>query len=103
MLGKNITSKSKAVASVNGAGNWTNWNGPLSAPYWVIKLADDYSWTIIGQPSRKGFWIMSRTPFMDQSLLSNLIRWGQQMGFDLTKIETPDQSCFKATSIEALA
>ena len=28
-FGKNVTSKSKAVAKVNGYGNWTNLNGPL--------------------------------------------------------------------------
>lgn len=38
ILGKNITSNSKAVAKTYGYGNWTNWNGPISAPYWIIKL-----------------------------------------------------------------
>lgn len=62
IFGKNITSNSKAVATVNGYGNWTNVNGPLKAPYWVINLDPNYQWAIIGQPSRKGFWIMSRKP-----------------------------------------
>ena len=60
-----MTSKSKAVATVDGYGNWTNVNGPLlSAPYWVIKLDANYQWAVIGQPSRKGFWIMNRKPVM---------------------------------------
>jgi lipocalin len=42
IFGKNITSKSKAVATVNGYGNWTNVNGPITAPYWVIKVDENY-------------------------------------------------------------
>lgn len=38
ILGKNITSKSKAIATVPGYGNWTSVNGPISAPYWIINL-----------------------------------------------------------------
>lgn len=76
IFGKNITSNSKAVATVDGYGNWTNWNGPLSAPYWIINLDPNYQWVVIGQPSRKGFWIMHRKPHMDQSLLRTLIDWG---------------------------
>ena len=69
IFGKNITSNSKAVAKTQGYGDWTNWNGPLSAPYWIIKLDSNYEWVIIGQPSRKGFWIMSRKPTMEKPLL----------------------------------
>lgn len=86
IFGRNITSKSKAIADVKGYGNWTNWNGPLSAPYWILKLDPEYQWTVIGQPSRKGFWIMSRTPTMDKSLLNFLIKWGVDNHFDLTNI-----------------
>ena len=95
IFGRNITSKSKVVASVPGYGNWTNWNGPLQAPYWIVNLDPDYQWNIIGQPSRKGFWIMSRKPFMEESLLNSLIEWGKEHGFNLTKLEKEDQSCFK--------
>ena len=87
ILGRNVTSKSKAVATVPGYGNWTNWNGPLQAPYWILRLDKDYQWTIIGEPSRKGFWIMARKPTLDQSLLDELIAWGKAEGFDLSRLE----------------
>lgn len=94
MFGKNITSKSKAVATVPGYGNWTNVNGPITAPYWVINLDPNYEWVVIGQPSRKGYWIMSRKPHMDQTLLRSLIDWGAAREFNLKDLEYPDQSCF---------
>ena len=37
IFGKNVTSNSKAVATVPGYGNWTNVMGPVKAPYWVIE------------------------------------------------------------------
>ena len=91
--GKNITSNSKAVATVPGYGNWTNWNGPLSAPYYIIET--NYEWTMIGQPSRKGLWIMNRKPKMDESLLSQLYQKAEGLGFNISKMERADQSCFQ--------
>ncbi len=48
IFGRNITSKSKAVATVDGYGNWTNVMGPIKGDYWVIKLDEDYKWAVIG-------------------------------------------------------
>ncbi len=33
---------------------------PLKFDYLVLEVADDYSWTIIGVPNQKYFWIMAR-------------------------------------------
>ena len=29
--------------------------------YWVIDLADDYSWAVVGEPKRRYLWVLSRT------------------------------------------
>ena len=34
-------------------------------PFLIIDLDDDYSYTVIGIPSRKHVWIMSRDPIMN--------------------------------------
>ena len=81
-----------------GYGNWTNWNAPISAPYWILNLDKDYQWVVIGQPTRKGFWIMSRKPVMEKALLDELINWGKDHEFNLTKLEYADQSCFTKAS-----
>jgi lipocalin len=95
-LGQNITSKSKAVATVPGYGNWTNVNGPAKADYWIVEMDPDYQWTIIGQPSRKGFWIVARDFKIDQSLMDKLIARGKELEFDLSDLEMEDQSCHKS-------
>lgn len=49
------------------SGNWKvspMW--PIKIPFQVIELADDYSYTVIGYPSRAYVWIMSRKPTMDE-------------------------------------
>ena len=30
--------------------------------YWVIELAPDYRYAVVGEPSRKYLWVLSRTP-----------------------------------------
>ena len=35
--------------------------GPFYGDYWVLNHADDYSWSIVGEPSGRYLWILSRT------------------------------------------
>jgi apolipoprotein D and lipocalin family protein len=93
IFGKNITSKSSLAADAPGLGNFTNWNGPISAPYWVIDLDYLYRWVVIGQPSRKGYWIQSRTKTLEQDLVDGLNKKWSGMGFNLSNLEYMDQSC----------
>lgn len=99
ILGQNITSKSKAIATIPGYGNWTNVNGPAKADYWIVQMDPDYQWAIIGQPSRKGFWIVARDYKIDKSLLDKLIARGKELEFDLSDLEMEDQSCQKSKKV----
>ncbi len=102
IFGKNITSKSKAVATIPGYGNWTNFNGPygsVKGDYWIVQIDPDYTWAIIGQPSRKGFWITARDYKMEKSLLDKLIARGKELEFDLSDLVMTDQSCHTSRKI----
>lgn len=35
---------------------------PVPAPYWILELADDYSYAVVGEPDRKMLWLLARTP-----------------------------------------
>ena len=35
--------------------------------YWILELDREYRWALVGDPSRKYLWILSRTPVMDQA------------------------------------
>lgn len=34
--------------------------GPFWGDYWVIDRADDYSWSIVGEPSGRYLWVLTR-------------------------------------------
>jgi apolipoprotein D and lipocalin family protein len=93
MFGRNITSKSTIVSDAPGLGNFTNHNGPLTAPYWVIDIDYLYRWVVIGQPNRTGYWIQSRTKTMEKDTIDEINNKWASMGFNLSDLEYMDQSC----------
>lgn len=68
-----------------------SWINAVWAPYWVIQLADDYRYAVIGEPNRKFLWILSRTPTLDpqdRAIINGLL---QQQGYDPTKLQEEPQ------------
>ncbi|QQS40347.1 MAG: lipocalin family protein [Acidobacteriota bacterium] len=58
--------------------------------YWVIDLADDYSYAVVGDPKREYLWILSRTPELETSVYQGILRRVEEKGFDPGKlVETP--------------
>lgn len=66
---------------------------PFKGDYWIIELADDYSYAMIGHPNREYFWILSRTPKIDDELYNSLLLKAKDKGFDITKIIKTVQEC----------
>lgn len=66
---------------------------PFSGKYWIIALAPDYSYAMVGHPNRKYLWILSRKPKMDEATYHHLTALAASKGFDLKKLVTTDQSC----------
>ncbi len=66
---------------------------PFRAPYWVVGLADDYSWALVSGPSRKYLWILAREPVMDTETYRALLKMLRENGFDIEKLRFCDQSC----------
>lgn len=64
---------------------------PFSGNYWVIALGQDYDYAVIGDPSRKYLWILSRTPRMDEKLYAELIEQIKAHGYDTSRIERTPQ------------
>jgi len=66
---------------------------PFRASYWIVGLADDYSWALVSGPSRRYLWVLSRTPDMAQETYQALVHQLQANGFDTDKLVLRDQSC----------
>jgi apolipoprotein D and lipocalin family protein len=52
--------------------------------YWIIDLAADYSYAVIGEPSRKYLWVLSRTPALDDAILHDVLARIREKGYDIT-------------------
>jgi len=60
------------------------------ADYWVIDLAPDYSWAVVGEPDRKFLWVLSRTPQMPQALYAEVLK-RQEGYYDLSRLARTEQ------------
>lgn len=66
---------------------------PFKGDYWIIELADDYSWVAVGSPKRNFLWIMSRTKTMDETLYKQINQKLINKGFDVYKLVKTRQDC----------
>ncbi|RZL20311.1 MAG: hypothetical protein EOO89_00645 [Pedobacter sp.] len=59
---------------------------PFKGKYWIIDLADDYSYAVVGHPKRKYLWILSRTSTMNETLYNAIVERAASKGFDISKL-----------------
>ncbi len=63
---------------------------PLSADYFIMKRDDEYKWAIVGHPSRKYLWFLSRTPKIDEKLFQEMSEFAKEHGFPVEKLIRPE-------------
>ncbi len=63
---------------------WFFW--PFKGDYWIIDLDPDYQWAVVGVPSRKYLWILSRTPTLDGAVYDGILRRVIEKGYDPTRL-----------------
>lgn len=59
---------------------------PFKGKYWIIDLADDYSYAVVSHPNRKYLWVLSRTSKMEDKTYEQILSRLKSNGFDLTKL-----------------
>jgi apolipoprotein D and lipocalin family protein len=85
------------IKSANGTAKLADKQGPSSklkvtffwpfyGNYWILDLDSDYRWVAIGEPGRKYFWILSRTPELDKPILDGILERARAQGYDLSKL-----------------
>ena len=61
--------------------------------YWIIGLAEDYSWAVVGSPDREYLWILARTGRLDEQRLAAARTAAAANGFDMARlVQTPQAS-----------
>ena len=55
---------------------------PVWGDYWIIALAPDYSWAVVGGPERRHGWILARTPELETATLATIHQRLEELGYD---------------------
>ncbi len=87
--GRERTARGTATV-LPGSGNArlrVNFGGPVSGDYWIIGLDPGYRWAVVGHPSRRYLWILSRTPAMDEPTYRMAVALAVGQGYDPTRLE----------------
>jgi apolipoprotein D and lipocalin family protein len=50
-----------------------NFKWLFSGDYWIIQLADDYSYAVVSEPTEKHIWILSRTPSIAEDVYQSIL------------------------------
>jgi apolipoprotein D and lipocalin family protein len=46
---------------------------PTTGQYWIIAVAEDYSWAVVTDPDRRSLYILSKTPELDLQSYTNAL------------------------------
>ena len=65
---------------------------PFTAPYWILALDEAYQHALVGVPSRRYLWILSRTPEMPISAFREYVKMASREGYAVEElIVTPHE------------
>ena len=62
---------------------------PFYGDYWILDLANDYSWALIGEPAGKYFWILARDKKLSPELEESLLVKAEKLGYSRKDLVKP--------------
>jgi apolipoprotein D and lipocalin family protein len=83
---KQAKGRAKIVDTTSNARLKVSFFWPFWGDYWIIDLDPDYRWAVVGVPSRKYLWILSRTPEMDDEIYQQIVSRLRDQGYDPTRL-----------------
>jgi apolipoprotein D and lipocalin family protein len=87
---KTITGRATVVPGSGNARLKVSFFGPFAGDYWIIGLDEkNYSWALVGHPSRRFLWILSRQPTMPESLYRQIVSIAVGKGYAADRIMRP--------------
>jgi apolipoprotein D and lipocalin family protein len=81
-----VDERSFARLKVRFAPAWLSFLPFVWGDYWIIGLAEDYSWALVGSPDRKYLWILARTPRLDEETAAKARGIARANGFDVDRL-----------------
>ena len=62
------------------------WIWPFTVKYWILNLAPDYTWALVGTPNHKSLSILSRTTTLSAEVLADIEAKASAQGFNTPKL-----------------
>ena len=84
---KTSEGKAKIVEDSGNAKLKVSFFGPFYVgDYWVLDRADDYSWSIVGEPSGRYLWLLTRTAQPSAEVRQTMMNRSRELGYDLSLV-----------------
>lgn len=83
--------RAKRTGDALGAKLKVSFFGPFYGDYWVLDHADDYSWSIVGEPSGRFLWILTRKSTPSAETQSRLLERAKALGYNLSRLHVTQQ------------
>jgi apolipoprotein D and lipocalin family protein len=83
--------KAKIVDGGGGAKLKVSFFGPFYGDYWVLDRAEDYNWSIVGEPSGRYLWILTREARPDPAMVAMIKSRVTEMGYDWSLVRMTQQ------------
>ncbi len=65
---------------------WLRWIPMIKADYWIVDLADDYSYAAVATADSQYLWLLARQPKLDEMTYKKLLERVAKQGFDVAKL-----------------
>lgn len=84
---KSAEGRAKIVPESGNAKLKVSFFGPFYVgDYWVLDHADDYTWSIVGEPSGRYLWILTRDAKPAAAARTSLVERVRALGYDVTML-----------------
>ncbi len=83
---KKARGKARIVADSRNAKLKVSFFGPFYGDYWVLDHDDDYTWSIVGEPSGRYLWLLSRSTHPNAETRAAILNRAAALGYDLTLV-----------------
>jgi apolipoprotein D and lipocalin family protein len=94
-----VEGKARVIAGSNNSKLEVSFFWPFWGDYWIVALDPDYKHVLVGEPSRKYAWLLSRTSNPGDAVIDNYLSIAQAQGFDRSAfVRTPADKPIPALS-----
>jgi apolipoprotein D and lipocalin family protein len=81
-----VMGRARVATPVSNAKLAVSFFGPFWGAYWIIDLADDYTWAVVGHPSRRYLWVLSRSPTLPEDVYAGILERLEAQCYDTSQL-----------------